>query len=333
MSFLFRTPAHATRLALALLFAFGLTSRSASAASGDILARGQGVQVTQAELDEAFINLRGTLAAQGRNLPEEQRARIERQLVEKLVLTKLLLGKANDADRAKAREKVAKLIAEEKAKARTEARFNAQIRAAGLSPEVFQSQLLERAICEEVLDRELRPQLGITPESARTFYDRNATEFRQPERLRLLQVVFTLRNASGGDLTEAEKIEKKNLAGELVKRARRGEDFAALARQYSDDPPGRERGGEYIFPLGRMVPEFELAVTALQTNQISDVIVTPFSYHVVKLLERLPGQQIDFESVRTYITTRLEIEATQEKLPAFQQKLFEAAKVEFMMPK
>ncbi len=298
-------------------------------ANSQVLARGKGVEVTQSELDDAFINLRGAMAAQGRTFSEAQRPVFERQLLEKLVLTEILISKATDSDKSKAREKVTKILAEERARAKSDARFEAQIRAAGLSPSAFDAQLLERATCEEVMDRELRPQLGVTPEKIKEFYDQNAADLRQPERLRLLQIVLSLRGPGGTALTETEKAEKKNLAGQLVERARKGEDFAALVKQYSDDPAGRERGGEYVFPVGKMVPEFEVAMLGLTPKQVSDVVTTPYAFHVVKILERLPGEQTPYEKLADQIKLRLELEATQAKLPEFQKQLFEAASVQF----
>lgn len=324
-----------SRLTATLATAIGLllaSAHPASAASAEsnVLARGEGFVVIQKDLDDAFVNLRGTLASQGRQLQDAQRPAIEQQLVEKLALTQLLLSRATDDDRKKAREKATKLINDEKAKAKSPARFEAQVRAAGLSPDVFEKQLLERAICEEVLDRELRPQLGITPDKVRAFYDQNLANFKQPERVRLLQVVFSFRSTTGVELTEGDKTEKKSLATRIMERAKKGEDIAQLARDFSDDPAGRERGGEYVFPVGRMVPEFEVAIAALATNKVSDVIATPFGYHVVKLMERQPGEQVSFDNVSTNLKARLELEATQAILPTYQKKLFEESKVEIL---
>jgi parvulin-like peptidyl-prolyl isomerase len=302
---------------------------AAAAPAREVLARGKGVEVTQAQLDEAFINLRATLAAQGRTIPEPQRETMERQLTEKLALTQLLLGKATAKDRTVATEKAQKLIREQKARARSDALFEAQIRAAGLSLDTFEKQLLERAICEEVLDRELRPLLKITPEKVRGYYDQHPEEFRQPERIRLQQVVLSIRQPGGADVSDAEKMEKRILAQRLLERLRKGEDIQKIAREYSDDPAGRDRDGEYVFPIGRIVPELESAILALPTNKISDVIATPYGYHIVKVLERLPGDVVPFDQLAARITQRLELEATEAILPDYQKKLFEEAGVQF----
>lgn len=316
---------------LVALFILALPASPAWSASNEIvLARGKGVEVTQSQLDEAFINLRATLAAQGRGMPESQRAAVERQLTEKIALTQLLTAKATAEDKKNAAEKVRKLVEEQRANAGSPVRFEAQIRAAGLSPDTFEKDLLERAICEEVLDRELRPKLGVTPEKVRAYYDEHSKDFRQPERVRLQQVVLAKRNAAGAELTDAEKEEKRLLANKLGERLKKGEPIETIARDYSDDPAGRERNGEYVFPVGRMVPELEQAVLSMPTNQVSDVISTPYAFHLVKVIERAPGDIMPFDSVTNRITLLLELEATQAALPQYQKELFEAAKVEIL---
>lgn len=320
----------AVPIALLLLVAVTLTPGSRAWGAAPPLVKGKGVAVTQEHLDEAFINLSATMATQGRAIPEKERATVERQLMEKLALTQLLLQRATAEDRQKATNKVGRLLDEQRAKARSPARFDAQIRAAGLSPENFQKQLEERAICEEVLDRELRPTLGITPEKVRAFYDEHPEQFRQPERVRLRQVVLTFRQGTESQPAEAAKAQKLNLARRLLDRARKGEDLAALAREYSDDPVGRDRGGEYLFPVDRMVPELELAVRTAPMKQLLDLVTTPFGYHIVEVLEKLPGERVPFDEVADRIRVGLELEATQKALPGYQEKLFQEAKVEFL---
>ena len=75
-------------------------------------------------------------------------------------------------------------------------------------------------------------------------------------------------------------------ADEILKRLRAGEDFAALARQYSTDG-SRDKGGDLgWFGRGHMVPEFENATYSLKVGQISEVVTTAFGYHIIKLEAR-----------------------------------------------
>jgi hypothetical protein len=76
----------------------------------------------------------------------------------------------------------------------------------------------------------------------------------------------------------------------VLKRARGGEDFAALAKEFSSDPGSKDKGGELDwFGRGKMVKVFEDAAFALKPGQISDIVESPFGFHIIKLEGRRNG--------------------------------------------
>jgi len=86
---------------------------------------------------------------------------------------------------------------------------------------------------------------------------------------------------------ELDTKQNRSKAEEVLKRARAGEDFAKLAKEFSTDPGSKEKGGDLgWFGHGQMVPEFEQAAFALQPGQISDIVQTKFGYHIIKLEDR-----------------------------------------------
>lgn len=80
--------------------------------------------------------------------------------------------------------------------------------------------------------------------------------------------------------TDSKFSDPKATADEVLKKAKSGEDFDALMKEYNEDPGETESG--YTFGKGEMVKEFENAAFALKYNEISDIVETQYGYHIIK---------------------------------------------------
>jgi parvulin-like peptidyl-prolyl isomerase len=82
------------------------------------------------------------------------------------------------------------------------------------------------------------------------------------------------------------KEQAKKLATEVMNKAKKGQDFAALAKQYSDEPGAKDRAGALgKFTKGQMVKPFADAAFAMKPGEISNVVETDFGFHVIKRTE------------------------------------------------
>ncbi len=94
-------------------------------------------------------------------------------------------------------------------------------------------------------------------------------------------------------------LETKEQADGVEERLKKGEDFAALAKELSKDTSNSDKGGDLgWFPKGQMVKPFEDAVWALKPNQISDPVQTQFGWHVIQLIEGPEVRALDASLLR-----------------------------------
>jgi parvulin-like peptidyl-prolyl isomerase len=150
-------------------------------------------------------------------------------------------------------------------------------------------------------------------------------------------LISTRDKISGKELTPELKLEKKRLAEKIRARAKAGEDFGKLVREFSQDPSSKDRGGEYTFPRAKdnpraaMVPEFEAAAFSMAPNQISDIVETSYGYHIIKTLEKIPAKKIDYSRVEAEIKDTLLRNEVEKALPDFVAKLKKEAGVQILV--
>ncbi|MGE6964311.1 peptidylprolyl isomerase [Bacillus thuringiensis] len=91
-------------------------------------------------------------------------------------------------------------------------------------------------------------------------------------------------------------VKDENMAKEIKEKLNNGEDFATLAKQFSEDPGSKEKGGELDeFGPGQMDPTFEEAVYKLEDGQTSNPVKTSYGYHIIKLIEKKKAKPFNEE--------------------------------------
>ena len=137
----------------------------------------------------------------------------------------------------------------------------------------------------------MRDRQQISAQDVQKHYTEHQDEFSTPEQVRASHILFKI---EGKDEAEVRK-----QAEEVLARAKKGEDFAKLANQYTDEEIGKTRGGDLdFFGRGQMAKEFEDASFALKPGQISDIVKTQFGLHIIKLTERCAAATKSLDEVK-----------------------------------
>jgi len=135
------------------------------------------------------------------------------------------------------------------------------------------------------------------------YYEENASRYTLAEERRARHILVE----AGADAPKAERDKARARAEELLAQVRaKPADFAALARQHSQDPGSAAQGGDLdFFGRGAMVKPFEDAVFAMKPGEISNVIETDFGYHIIQLTDVRGGSRRPFDAVRAEIETEV----------------------------
>ena len=150
----------------------------------------------------------------------------------------------------------------------------------------------------------LRDTMTATPQEIEERYRANAATYSTPEQLRASHILFS---------TEGEdEAAVRQEAEAVLARARAGEDFAELAREFSDDEQSAVQGGDLdVFPRGQMVAEFDAAAWSLEPGQISDLIRTTYGFHIIKAGEKRAASTRTLDEVRGELELTIKTEKAQ----------------------
>ena len=181
----------------------------------------------------------------------------------------------------------------------------------GMSLDEWKVRLEEKLLAEKMVRVAHRHQPTIDEKEAYQYYEEHRPEFQLKERVKARQIVV----ADGEE------------ALQILKRLRKGESFEKLALEKSMGPEKVNGGDLGTFSSGERPPEFD-QVFFLEAGGISEVIKSPYGYHIFKVEEKISPRQIPFEEAKTGILKDLGKRKVEEEYQKWYKGLREKAKVE-----
>jgi peptidyl-prolyl cis-trans isomerase D len=146
-------------------------------------------------------------------------------------------------------------------------------------------------------------EVKVADEELKAKYEQDKESWRQPEQRHARHILFRVEDGAAADVKAAQLLKAE---AALAQAQAAGADFAALAKEHSDDTSNKEQGGDLgFFAAGRMVPAFDQAVFSMQPGDISGPVETEFGYHLIKLEEIRPENVRSFEQVKDSIAAGL----------------------------
>ena len=291
----------------------------------EVLARVNGENVTRQEFQEFVQNLE---ARAGGPVPAEQRDQVYRRVLDQIVGYKLLQQEAKARKVAVADAEIEARIGEIKKQFPSEDVFMQMLVDRKMTLEQVRSETRDDMAIGKMIDAEIATKAAVKPEQVQDFYDKNPDQFKQEERVRASHILISVPEKADA----AAKTQARNKAEQVLKDVKAGKDFAALAKEHSQDPGSAVNGGDLgFFQQGQMVGPFNDAAFTLKPGDISDLVETQFGFHIIKVAEKQPARTIPLEEVRPQVEKFLEGRNREEQTNAFVSALRSKGKIEILI--
>jgi len=231
--------------------------------------------VTTADVVLLFQESMGNRTDQLKSLDAQRLKTVIEQAAVQFGERRLLLEAAVAAKAVPTPEEIKSALDSQYAQAGGEAQFEEMIKTNGIGLENVTKSIREDVTIQKYLRGILDNSVKVTDAEIQKSYQEDKTA----------SVRHILMLTQGK--TPAEKADIRKKMDEILARANKGEDFAGLAKEYSEDPGSKENGGLYEdFTRGKMVKAFEDAAFSVPVGQISPIVETNYGFHIIKVENR-----------------------------------------------
>jgi peptidyl-prolyl cis-trans isomerase C len=161
---------------------------------------------------------------------------------------------------------------------------------------IMDMQLLIQALMEKY-GPGLQAQLTVTDAQVKAYFDTHPDKFKTPETFSARHILIGTR--ANGDQKALTDEEAKAKAVKVLAEIKGGKAFDVAAKEYSDDPGSKDKGGLYEnTAFGQFVPEFDSAVRAQPIGQVGEPVKTMYGYHLIEVEKITPAVAQTFDTVK-----------------------------------
>ena len=296
-----------------------------------IAAQVNGVEISNERFNAFYQEYRRpygiNVAGRGDHL--DKLTRLRREAMDLMVEQELIRQAAEQQGIEVSSEEINAALAEVSEPFKTPEEFNRRIESEGFTEDSYREHVARMIAAAKYLDGVRAGVATVSDEELETYYRDNELRLTLPEQVRVRHILLTWKPMGTTD-------DRATIRAQMVpilEKARAGDDFAALAREYSDDSATAQNGGDTgLFHRGQMVPAFEAAAFAVQPGEISDPVDTPFGVHILRLEERKEARLLPLDEVREQLREHIREEKMEAAASQETERLREQAEVEILIP-
>lgn len=300
---------------------------AAATTAKDIVAKVNGVAITQTEIDRAVKILLSQYKMQ-QPIDAEIMKKAEAAAMDRLINTELLYQAGSKVEIKDLDKQVETQIAQKKAQAPSTTEYEKFLKEMNLTEADLKLFSRKEIVLDNLLQKEVVSKVTVTDAEVKKFYDDNKDKapLKTEDSIRASHILIGADEKASAD----DKKKAKEKAEAIHKKILAGEDFAAAAKNDSTCPSAAQGGDLGYFTKGQMVPEFEAAANALKPGEVSGVVETKFGYHIIKVQEKKSAGTVSLDEAKKNIEGYLKSEKIQKGVSEYLKKLRNEGKVEIL---
>jgi len=322
----------------------------------DVIVKVNGTNVTQTQFNEMFDKAASNsmFSQMGIDVKKDKNGFLYLMIKDRVV-NELIVKALIDQEVAKRGIKVTKADTEKELKAiidklGSKEKFNEVLKQNGISSAQFKKDMVEEVKMKKLVESLSKVQ--ISEAEAKKFYKENLNKFKYPDKVRASHILISANQEEIKQKITSDPANKKldpaaikaKVDAELAVKLEKAQkilaevkkdpaSFAKVAKENSDDTTSAKQGGDLgFFAKQEMVEPFANAAFAMKPNTISEIVKSPYGYHIILVTDRMKSGQEPFEKVKGEVTTYLESQAQVKVLENLIESLKKQAKIEYVNP-
>lgn len=313
-----------------MMLGVSMTACSGAPKNDEVVATVNGNKITVAEYKKTLdLNKQATESMYGKDIWETEMEKgvkykdfFKDSVMDQMINTQIIFDQAKKENLVPSKEEVDKQFKEFEKSIKENKAYKDNMKKMGITNEDIKKEQ-EVGLAIQNYQNNFKKVTKISDEEIKKYYEDNKKEFYE-DKVKASHILISTVDENNKPLSDAKKAEAKKKAEDILKRAKNGEEFAALAKEFSDDKGSGAAGGDLdFFTKGQMVPEFEEAAWKLKPGEISGLVETQYGYHIIKVTDKVQ-KQLTFDEVKDTIKDKL----VGQKYNETTQKLTKEAKIE-----
>jgi peptidyl-prolyl cis-trans isomerase C len=290
----------------------------------DPVAQVNGVKISSKQYEREFNLQIQQASQQGRQIPDAMLPKIKADILNNLIDRELLYQESQKQNITVNAEEVNNQIKLIRERFPNPAEYEKIIADMGLSEAQIQSEIERNLAIRNLIGAQVISKIKVSGSETKAYYDENPDFFIKPEQVKASHILIKV----APDATDMQKAQARIEIAKINQKLKDGQDFAALAREFSQGPSSEKGGDLGYFGRGQMAKPFEEAAFALAPGNVSETVETRYGYHLIKVFDKKPPSNIAYADVKDQLNQHLKRQKIDREARVYIENLKKNAKIE-----